>query len=496
MQEYHAFWSDTNSVSLAWLAKLFGLLCLSLLFQRRQGLNFPEPLNEDTNDLFRVRAAQCLIMANYTQPGPDKVDALILYMASEFFRSKDAQLGVSMITGIIARLQMSMNYHREPSRNPSISVFEGEMIRRRWAFITQVERLTSFQMGLPTMVFRAQTDTRPPRNLLDTDFDSSATSLPSERPGWEMTPISYIIAKERAVRAFAMVVDSLKATKPLTYQSVLQLDMHLQKVRSTLPPFFQLRPLSESCLDPIDLLVKRLFFELLFLKGRCVLHRQYLTSETADPTKATSRLACLDAARQILRHQVDVDRETQPSGTLVHARSWLLSSLTTSDFLLAAMIINLCISQAHRMQNSGYDSAALGLPAHADLQASLIQELALSQRIWMSLGQESAEASRSAEAVGLMLAQAQTSPRKTHGQRLGGVSVTDQTCFFAQPTFSTGPAPSNESLNRVVDTSEGFDWVSCLYPQPFTFLYTDQLLRTHGIATSKLLQHPSSRLHP
>lgn len=235
MAEYEHFWTAPHSASLAWLAKLFSLLCLSTIFQSRQG----ETMSDQTGTInsFRVRAAQSLIMANYTRPGPHKFEALIVYVASEYFKSKDAQLGVSILIGMVVRLAMSMGYHRDPGRDPRISVFECEMIRRRWAFIAPVERLTSFQMGLPPVLPRALTDTVPPLNILDTDINPSSTIPPTERPEWERTPMSYILAKGRITKVFAMIMESLYVSKRVPYKAIVQIDMQLQNARSQLPPF-------------------------------------------------------------------------------------------------------------------------------------------------------------------------------------------------------------------------------------------------------------------
>ena len=464
MKEYNEFWIDTDSIPPAWLGKLFGLLCLAALFQRREGEALPCPLEdiEDTIDGFRVLAAQCLIMANYTQPGPHKIEALIVYMASEYFRSKDAQLGVSMIIGIIIRLAMSMGYHRDPGGDPSISVFEGEMIRRRWTFLQQVERLTSFQMGLPTIVYRAQSDTRPPHNILDTDIDPSTKAMPPERSARERTPISFIVAKERVVKAFALIIDSLNAPEPIPYQSVMQLDANLHKVRSSLPQHFQMQSPSQAYLEPADLVMKRYTFEFLFLKGRCVLHRQYVTHDTTNLERSASRSICLDAARQILRHQASIYREVQTSGILA-TKAWYMMSLTSSDFLLAAMIISLCVCQRRQLLIAGHDVAALGFPANDEIQMSLLQELVNSRRIWLSLSQKSDEAGRAAEATGLMLAQAQSAEQAQSvvqsnpcGQPYLGAPPQAPLPVWMGNAFTTS---TEKSMTPAKDVNAGFDWV-------------------------------------
>lgn len=462
MKEYNEFWMDPSSIPLAWLGKLFALLCLAALFQRREGETLPSPVEdiEDTIDHLRVRAAQCLIMADYTRPGPHKIEALIVYMASEYFKSKDAQRGVSMIIGIIIRLAMSMGYHRDPARDPSISVFEGEMIRRRWTFLTQVERLTSLQMGLPTIVYRAQSDTRPPHNILDTGIDPSTTVMPPERPDRERTPLSFIVAKERVVKSLALIIDSLNASESMPYKDVMRLDANLQKVRSLLPPHFRIQAPSQSYLEPADLIMKRYTFEFLFLKGRCVLHRQYLTSEATDPQRSVSRSICVEAARQTLRRQADIHRGIQPSG-ISATSSWYIHSLTSSDLLLAAMIISLCICQRHLLRNANHDVAALGFPASDETQMSLLQELANSRRIWLSLSHKSAEAGRAAEAIGLMLAQAQSAVQSNES----GQPYLDAPLQASMPTWmgNAFTTSTEKSMTPVMDINAGFDWVCYIF---------------------------------
>ena len=280
--------------------------------------------------------------------------------------------------------------------------------------------------------------------------------------------MSYLIPKDHIVTAFSMIIDSLNAAKPIPYKDIMPLDLNLQKARSLFPSFLQIRPPSQSYSEPVDLIMKRYFLEVLFLKARCVLHRRYLTHEPTNSRYCASRTACLDSARQILRHQADIYRECQPNGML-HENSWFLLSLTTSDFLLSAMIICLSISQRRQSLNANHDVAALGFPAaDEDVLVSLVQELQTSQRIWMSLSYKFDEASRAAEAVGLMRAQVVQGDSASHvGAAAGcGRRTTDalrpDPGFHAQPgnnVLTTGGVDI-AGLHSVMTTDAEFDWVS------------------------------------
>ncbi len=77
---------------------------------------------------------------------------------------------------------MRMGYHRDPAIYPQFTIFQGEMRRRIWACMNQLDSLTSYQLGLPSMIQDPQCDTQLPSNLLDEDFGPHSVHLPASRP--------------------------------------------------------------------------------------------------------------------------------------------------------------------------------------------------------------------------------------------------------------------------------------------------------------------------
>jgi hypothetical protein len=63
------------------------------------------------------------------------------------------------------RLAFRMGYHRDPKHLVGISVFDGEMRRRVWLNLVQIEALMSYQLGFPSMIPSEFCDTEVPRNL-------------------------------------------------------------------------------------------------------------------------------------------------------------------------------------------------------------------------------------------------------------------------------------------------------------------------------------------
>ncbi|KAJ6036784.1 fungal specific transcription factor domain protein [Penicillium herquei] len=90
-----------------------------------------------------------------------------------------------------------MGYHRDAKHFSSISPFDGEMRRRVWAMIVQLDSSVSTQLGLPRLVKESDTNTAEPRNLVDSDFDEDISILPPSRPEIEVTPTLYVLTKLR-----------------------------------------------------------------------------------------------------------------------------------------------------------------------------------------------------------------------------------------------------------------------------------------------------------
>ena len=118
-----------------------------------------------------MRARQALVAGRYHNGRPYSVEAVLVYGFCTYLQKEDPDADAWMILGISARLAMKMGYHRDPRHFANISPFEGEMRRRVFWMIKNLDTLLSFQIGLPGIVHDEECDVAPPRNLFDTDFD-------------------------------------------------------------------------------------------------------------------------------------------------------------------------------------------------------------------------------------------------------------------------------------------------------------------------------------
>lgn len=406
MQKYERFWRNPHGISVNWLALLYATMALAVAIYHRSNEQLPETLrtNRDALNVYKRHAARCLVLSNYTKPGRHKVEALMVYSAAEMLTDGDPHYSVCFILGITIKLAMRMGYHRDSKHFQNISAYEGEMRRRVWAAICQLDSLTSNQVGLPKTVQRLQFDTELPHNLLDDDFDEDSPTLPPPRSENEYTPALYSICKARLMFVFSDISDLAYSREPASYDKILELDKRLEEAFAAIPPPLRIRTFGESITDSAELIMRRHTLVFLYNKSRVVLHRKYLTENRCNPRFSYSRSACLDASKEILLRQADIYHEVQPGGQLYETR-WFVRSLQVHDFILAAMIIclELIRDDAPRTETANSDQEInLTLKEKEDL----LHVLEMSQDSFKLCIPWSKDARKAYEAVSVMLKRA------------------------------------------------------------------------------------------
>jgi hypothetical protein len=100
-----------------WLGLLFSILSLTVAAQNRpteEPVDFEGAPNSPF-DLYRLRTAQCLMMADITKCLPYTVETLMYNILAEQVGKKDSSAGVWALSGAIVRVAVQMGYHRSSS---------------------------------------------------------------------------------------------------------------------------------------------------------------------------------------------------------------------------------------------------------------------------------------------------------------------------------------------------------------------------------------------
>ncbi|KAI9824230.1 MAG: hypothetical protein M1832_002037 [Thelocarpon impressellum] len=401
-KQYEAHWATPAKTQVIWLGQLFAIMCLAMQSHHRDDDEPPEYKGKAlqmAND-YRKWTAECVALADFCKPVETMIETLILHLHGEFTRSKDSEVGLWVIGGMIVRLAMRMGYHRDPKPFTNITPFQGEMRRRVWTFVRQMDVLFSFQIGLPAMIRTSDCDTAFPRNLYDDEFGEAISELPPSRPSSEPTPVSYMRAKATLAFKFGEIIEQINVLGSVSYEGVMKLDQDLRDIRTSLPPHLQLRSMDEMMLDPATLIMQRFSLDLLYLKGQAVLHRKFLTRGRVNPRYAHSRRTCVDASMELLRRQITLQQESQPTGRLRSVK-WFVSSLTSHDFMLACMVV--CLELFYGTEADPTNSTASDLFSHGERRADMIRALETSRHIWADLKEQSMEAWKAYTTLTIML---------------------------------------------------------------------------------------------
>lgn len=432
------------------MALLFSLLSVTASLRRISNVVEPDGSIPPIAVLHR-RAVQCLVLGRYATANAHALEAFLLHLQSCFLSNDILSVDPWFEMGTIIRLAFRMGYHRDPSNMASITTFDGEMRRRVWLNVFQLDALISFQMGFPSMVPTEFCDTEVPRNLEYSDLFVDMIALPASRPCFEHTPVLYTIVKSGVMAVFKKIVAHTQSLSVPTYDKTIALDTEMNQLYGTLPEPFKRRDINRSLIDNSCLIWQRCTIEILYLKGLIVLHRRYISYDFQSPKFEPSRRACVDAALDILYRQADLHKACEPGGRLFDDR-WMVFTLPAHDFLLAAMVIcldlSVCMQSRQKASAEGSD--------YQQLASREYQALQTSQRIWATNSAASTEAQIAALALDVMI-------HKVATNDIGRFFIDNVSSGDTNPVLDS-ELPYAEVMAQMIDGPENIDWVSSQNP--------------------------------
>lgn len=405
-RQYDKHWLNPTDSPIIWVGLVYAMMCIALQSYSRAGDEPPEYRNKswEMSTEYRNLTAQCLVLADITQPITNMLETLVLHIYSDYARSRDAEPGILISTGIIVRLAMRMGLHRDAGPYAGITVFQGEMRRRVWASIRSLDLLFSAQAGLPPIVRPRDTNTEVPRNIYDDELYEDMTALPTSRPENDATPTLFLINRTRLIYKLGEAIEVTDTLTCASYDVVMKLDQEARELHENLSPHLKMRTMDESARDPSSLIMQRFTLDLLYLKIVCVLHRKFLAVSRSNSRFAFSRRACIDSSMAMLQHQATLHRECQLGGRLRSVK-WFISSLTTVDFLLAAMIVSSDLYHTARTERQGRSPTGDSYHWNNDRRDEMLEAIDTAVGIWEGLKDNSMEAYKAHATLNVMLTQ-------------------------------------------------------------------------------------------
>lgn len=430
-KQYDKHWLNPNDTPVIWLGLVFSMMCIALQSYTRAGDEPPEYRGKSwaMSSEYRSYTAQCLVAADITQPITNMLETMILHAYADYARSRDSQAGMLVSTGIIVRLAMRMGLHRDSGPYAGITVFQGEMRRRVWAAIRSMDLLFSAQAGLPPVVRPRDTNTEIPRNIYDDELFEDMKLLPPTRPEEEATPTLFLINRTRLIYKLGEAVELTEVLTCASYEEVMKVDTQARELHNSVAPHLKIRSMDESARDPSTLIMQRFTLDLLYLKIICVLHRKFLGVSRVNSRFTYSRRACIDASMSLLQHQATLHRECQPGGRLRNVK-WFISSLTTVDFLLAAMIVCSDLYHTARSERQGRSPPSDMYFWSDERRDEMLDAIETAVGIWDGLKEHSMEAYKAHATLNVMLSQLKEHQATRQQQR---------PFSSTSPTFQTSP---------------------------------------------------------
>jgi hypothetical protein len=420
-RQYDQHWISPSDTPLIWLAMTYAMMVIAVQSYVRandEPSEYRDSLPQMLSD-YRRLTAQCLILVDITAPINYMLETLLLCVISELGRTRDAETGPLLGVSVIVRLAMRMGYHRDSKDFPALTAFQGEMRRRIWSVVRHCDLLFSMQAGLPPMVRPQDTNTAAPLNVYDDELHEELKELPAARPLTETTPMTYIIYKNELIVAYAEIVESTQGFACTSYEQVMKMDHKLREIHANIPPTFKMRSMDEALRDSSAVVMQRYILDLLFLKSQCVLHRKWICPSRETTRYVYSRRTAIDNAMEMLKHQATLHNESRPGGRL-SAVKWFVSSLTTNDFLMAAMIVALDLYHTSEAERQGRRASNDLYDWSHERRNSMLQSLEESRNIWVTLQDQSMEALKAYGVLSAMLGKLQSHEAQVRQAVQGG----------------------------------------------------------------------------
>ena len=366
-------------------------------------------------------------------------------------------MSAHLIVGLFTKLAIRAGYHRDSSRFPDLTPFEGEMRRRIWTFIYDVDLMASFQNGVPRGIIDSQCDAQVPSNLRDEDFDEFTSILPPSRPSSVVTATNHLISKHKICQCMAKIMDRSHDTTEMQYSEVMALDFELNDVYKSIPVELHKVGPMPSDEDRRMVWLWRHFLAMLYQKARCVLHRRFFCASSEEQRHPHSRAVCIDAAMSILTYQRDAYEQSQPGGIFqLQGDAWKCSSLEMHDVILATPLLCFDLSRSSGRHNSVDSSSGSDmLEDDAALRQRQIDAMESSLAIWRQARDESVENQQAVKIIEALVRRA-TMPNAATGsvitkEESNGQGFQSDSAYFgaqsvsqmdntAMPSFEIGQA--------------------------------------------------------
>ncbi|KAJ3487034.1 hypothetical protein NLG97_g6500 [Lecanicillium saksenae] len=355
MEQYNLYWGGKQQ-SESFLPQLLAVLSTAsrfetkskgILHERAEGVHNPTSCALVRSWLDSLKGKQRVEFESL------QVEVLLLH-AQRMVTQRPNELWAQM--GYIVRNALSMGLHRDPSEfGPRMSIFQGELRRRLWFTILDIDVHMSIALNMPTTVREGDFTCRPPRNLDDIELFEGMRELPSSKPIDQMTDNQLQVYGAMTLSARMKVchlvnnIDSIR-----DYQEVLdvgaKMDRFLEDINYIFPRQGILNDTQKS-----KMWRSRVILDMHARRPLLALYRSLAMGTPDAPSQITR--AHLRSSMVILKYLDEIDPR-QPFFPVITS---MYHQMLKHDIIQAALSVCYYIQSAHRAS----DNMIVGQPRHS-----------------------------------------------------------------------------------------------------------------------------------
>lgn len=314
LKEYEQYWEQPDAANPVFIVKL--LLAMSIGGCFYQG---PDSAHYRVESKKWIFAAQAWLSSPFEKAKLhiSSIQIQCLLIISRQYCSISGDM-VWISAGTVLRTAMQMGFHRDPANLPKIGIFQGEMRRRLWATIIELNIQSSIGAGMPFLTVSEEAcrciivaniwqseqewDTAPPANIDDTDISEATNDPVTPKPSSDFTQTSLQIMLLRSIGPrLEFIRYSNSIHNETSYDDALRVGAELIKAcRDNKTFIFKVNQSREPQDRVTQLNINMIDFSVRLVL--LLLHRPFAAKGMKDPRFYYSRKICLESAVTILNY--------------------------------------------------------------------------------------------------------------------------------------------------------------------------------------------------
>ncbi|KAI0136813.1 hypothetical protein BJ170DRAFT_589774 [Xylariales sp. AK1849] len=349
MNQYERWW-EGNLQSEVFLPQLLSILCIGYRFYGaakglqpdRERIHIPTACSLVREWLNGLRGKQLVDFGTLQAE-------ILLVMASRMVNPNNQDSWTQL--GHIVRMAMTMGFHRDPSEFPQkISPFWGELRRRVWYTILELDLQMCIQCNMPACIREGDYTCRPPRNLNDQDLYENMKELPEGKPIDQATDSQIQVFAASTLSTRFKVIDLINRLDSLTdYQPVIDCGNALERIFEDMR-YILLRKQASNPVEQTQQWMTKTILDFHLRRVLVALYRPFALSTPEVPQQILT--AYLRSSMVLLTYLDDLDPSAAKYTQICHMHHLVLKQ----DILQAAFSVCYYIKHSAAVAATGNSS--------------------------------------------------------------------------------------------------------------------------------------------